>query len=185
MVKKAQVIDINNESTSYDDIAEVVNEEAVNEEVANESPEETPLSVAPETQHEAVVKAKPKRKAKTPALKRSDSSMVVIPEALPDVAEDVESTETVIEPVPEAKPAPKARAKRAAKVKVVESAPEVVEEIPSENAVTEKPKRIRKPKEVIAPEVSGAAKQIPVIARNSRAARREEIYSNLAESALP
>ena len=68
--------------------------------------------------------------------------MVVIPEAIPDVAEDVESSEPVLEPVPAPTPAPQARAKRAAKVKVVESSPEVVEEAPVENVVTEKLKEL-------------------------------------------
>ena len=48
----------------------------------------------------------------------------------------------------------------------------------------EKSKTVRKPKQPAAPPDGGAA-QPPIIARVSRAARREELYQSLASNALP
>ena len=109
MVKKAKVIDLNNESTTYEDIAEVVQEE-------NEKPEEPPL-----TEEVPFEEVKPKAKAKRtpkakPLLERTDSNMVVAPEPQQEPQEAEEPEEPT-------EPTPKPKAKRAARLKVVDSPP--------------------------------------------------------------
>ena len=77
MPKKAKVIDINSELTSYGDIAEAVREETeepASTNKAEEVPETPPEEPKPQPQPRA------KRTPKAKPLERTDSNMVVVPE---------------------------------------------------------------------------------------------------------
>ena len=179
MPRKAKVIDIKNEATTYGGIAEAVQEDesTLPEETETASDEQEPAPTpAPKARAKRIPKAKP--------LERTDSQMITEPEP---------------EPEPEAspEPAPKAKAKRAAlvyrveehnlhkwtsehnRVKIVDSPP-----VGGEPAV-EKPQVVRKPRQPAVPPDGGASQPPVVIARASRAARRDKLYQSLASSALP
>ncbi len=181
MAKKVRVSPIT-ETSTYDDIAEAVEEadasHVVETEIANEIKNETEpvLEISPEVKPKAKRKSRAKREA---------------PKA------PVEHVETLVESIAEeldpTAPKPKARSKRVAKVKVVEMreashAPAVVEETAeSTPVVVEKPKAVRKPR--IPKETQsndGAVPLQPAIpVRMSRMAAREKLCQNLVSNALP
>ena len=100
MHKKAKVIDINSELTSYGDIAEAVREETEEPAITNETedvPETPPEEPKPQP------KPRAKRTPKAKPLERTDSNMVVVPEEPPEEQEP--------ETTPEPEPAPKPKAK--------------------------------------------------------------------------
>ena len=197
MPRKAKVIDIKNEATTYGDMAAAVQEEITLPEETETAPDE------PEPAPTPAPKARAKRTPKAKPLERTDSQMVTEPEPEPEPEPEKEP-----EAVPE--PAPKAKAKRAAlvhqvkqnnlhkwmsendRVKIVDSPPvggEPAVEKPQSDLVgvpaPTKPKVVRKPRQPAAPPDGGANQPPVVVARASRAARREQLYQSLASSALP
>ena len=150
MPRKVKVVNIDEQST-YGDVAEAIVENARAE---NETPEQIKLE-DPEP-------PKPKARAKR----------VAKPKAV------VEDIVVEPEPAPEQVAAPKPRAKRAPKIKVVELPP-IVEEL------VVKPKAVRKPRVKKEELVVKPNNQVPPFPpRLSRTAAREALYHSLASSGL-
>ena len=178
MARKVKISPIT-ETSTYDDIAEAVEEADVSHVVETEITDEIKNETEPVL--EAIPEVKPKAKRKSRAKREAPKAPVEQVETL--VEPDVESpsvSEPVAEELDPTAPKPKARAKRVAKVKVVET-PAVEETHEATLPVIEEPKAVRKPR--VVKEISPLQPTLPV--RMSRMAAREQLYQTLVSNALP